>query len=164
MKIDKRSLVLNIIVEIIWWCIGIVIAAFIMFPLYNKMHYNFLLINGVIILLAVLYFRYILFFRQILWLRSLWFRFLLFAININLFVYLLRKEQFFMTVYDTFLISDLGVPFKPFSLSEMEKVYNYFFKEVNIALSACLVLIIVFNIRLILSYWKMAKTRLEDNT
>jgi len=163
MKKNTTSLLLNILIEILWWVIGIVVAAFVMYPLYSKMDYNFLYINGLFVVLAVLYFRYIIFFKQILWLQSLWFRFILFAININLFIYLLRKEQFFMTVYDTFLIQDLGKPFHVLSLSEMEKIYNYFFQEVNIAITACMVLIIVFNIRLILSYWKMAKIRLEDN-
>lgn len=156
---------LVILQEIIWLLIAFSVAAFAVFPLYSKLDYIFLIENFVFAASAVLLFRLVFFFKSVLWLKSKWVRFLLFAFCVNYFVFIINTETKFLYAHQSFLISDLGKPKTELSLTQTEQLFRYFYTEIHLIVVTCLALIVLFIIRLITSYWSLAKTRLytDDN-
>lgn len=161
MSANKGLLILQ---EIVWLCIAGAVGAFVVFPLHSKIDYNFVIVNFVLSAYAVLLFRWVFFFKSIPWLKPKWVRFALFAFSVNAFVFIVNSEQKFLSAYNSFLISDLGEPRKTLSLIETEKLFHYFYTEIHLIVVSCLILIVLFVIRLIASYWSLARTRLySDN-
>jgi len=156
----RKHIWLYIVQEIVWILIALLVAAFAVFPLVMKLNYVFLVENVCFAFYAVTLVRLVVFFKSVPWLKPTWVRFLLFVVNINLFIFIVRKEQNFISIYDSFTIEDLGMPRKTLSLKEMETLYNYFYTEINLVVVTCLILILAFCARLVLSYWSLAKTRL----
>lgn len=150
--------------EVLWLLIAFIVATFTVYPIHSKINYFFLIENFAFAAYAVLLFRFVFFFRDIVWLKSKWVRFSLFVFAINSFVFIINSEQKFLSAYNSFFISDLGTPRHTLSLIETEKLFHYFYKEIHLIVVSCLVLIVLFVIRLISSYWSLAKTRLySDN-
>jgi hypothetical protein len=146
--------------ELIWLLIAAVFAVMLVYPLYRKVEYTFLTENLLLAFYAIMLLRMVVFFHGVIWLKPLWMRFLMFVINLNLFFLIIRKEQNFLTIYDSFTMEDLGKPKTPLSLSQMEKLFHYFYYEINMVVISCLVMIVLFCFRLIHSYWSLRKTRL----
>ncbi len=155
-----KKILLHISQELIWLLIAAAFASMIVYPLYQKLQYTFLTENFLLAFYAVILFRMVIFFHGVIWLKPMWMRFLAFIININLFFFILRKEQSFISIYDSFTIGDLGQHREALTLSQMEKLFHYFYYEINITVVACLVMIVLFCFRLIHSYWSLRKTRL----
>ena len=158
---NKRALPLLIFRECIWWLLAAGVAAGALFPIWKAVEFRYLIMNAVVIFVAVLYFQYIVFFRQSVLLRPKWLRFLLFAFNLNFFIFVIRQSQFFISIYDTFLIEDLGKLKAPLTLTQIEKLFQYFYFETTLGVAACLLMIATLNGRIVISYWKTARLRLN---
>jgi len=156
----QKKIRLLLLQEIIWIVIALVISSWVVLPLYLKLNYVFIIENFLLVFYAIMLVRLVLFFRNVPWLKPTWVRFVLFIINLNLFIFITRKEQNFISIYDSFAIDDLGKPKMSLSLGQIEKLYHYFYLEINLTVVACLVLIFLFCGRLIHSYWSLTKTRL----
>lgn len=161
MSANKGLLLLQ---EILWLCIAGAVGAFVVYPLHSKIDYVFVAENFVLAAYAVLLVRLVFFFKSVSWLKPKWVRFSLFAFSVNAFVFIIHAEQKFLSVYNSFLISDLGMPRQTLSLIETEKLFHYYYYEIHLIVVSCLILIILFVIRLIASYWSLAKTRLYIDT
>lgn len=157
----RQILILELAKELIWLCISILLTLALMFPIFSRIHYTMFWLNGLILVVGLTYFRYALTLRTVYVLRSLWVRFALFIFNINFFVFVLRQEQRFMTIYDSFTIDDMGKPIKPMTLEQIDQVFRYFFNEINFTVVACLGMIVVLSVRIVVSYWKTAYKRLN---
>lgn len=158
---NKQIVVLEIVKEILWLCISIVIALAMMYPIIRVVHYNMIWLNGLFLVVGLTYFRYAIMLRTVYVLRSKWVRFSLFLFNINFFVFVLRQEQRFMTIYDSYTVEDLGRPIRPISLEQTDQLIRYFFNEINFTVVACLGMIAVLSVRFVLAYWKTAHLRLN---
>lgn len=156
-----QILILEILKELLWISVSILAALALMYPLFSKLHYNMIWINGLILVLALTYFRYAITLRTLFVLRSKWIRFLLFLFNINFFVYVLRQEQKFMTIYDSYTLDDLGKPIHLMGMEETDRLMRYFFNEINFTVVFCLGMIVALSIRFIQSYWRTARQRLN---
>lgn len=161
MSANKGLIILQ---EIIWLFIAVAVGTFVVYPLYSKLNYIFLAENFVFAVSAVLLFRLVFFFKSITWLQAKWARFLLFAVSINYFIFILYSEQKFVWAYDSYFLSDLGTPKTEISLAETEQLFRYFYTEIHLTVITCLILIILLTIRLISSYWSLSKTRLYVDT
>jgi hypothetical protein len=158
----KQIALLEILKELLWLCISVLIAAGLMYPIYSKVHYNQIWLNGLFLVLAFTYFRYAITLRNVYVLRNKWIRAVLLLFNINFFVFVLRQEQRFMTIYDSFTLDDLGKPIHPpLPLEQADQLFRYFFNEINFAVVACLGMIAALSVRFIWSYWKTAYQRLN---
>lgn len=152
---------LEVAKELLWWLLSAVVAAMIMLPLTSKLYFKPLWINGLFIVMALTYFRYSVLLKTTFVLRPVWVKFLLAVFNINFFVYVLRRLQEFMHIYDSFTIEAMGTPRRPLAPEEVDPLFRYFFEEINLACVACLTLSVVLIVRMIAVYWSGAKLRLN---
>lgn len=159
---NKQIVLLEIVKELLWLLISIAIAAALMFPIYSKVHYNQIWLNGLFLVLAFTYFRYAITLRTVFVLRNKWIRAGLLLFNINFFVFVLRQEQRFMTIYDSYTLDELGLPLHPpLTPEEVYPLLKYFSTEINFAVVACLGMIVALSVRFIWAYWKTAYLRLN---
>ena len=156
-----QYILLEVAKELLWWLLSAVVAVIVMLPLTSKLHFKPFWINGAFIVTALTYFRYSVFLKTTFVLRPVWVRFLLAVININFFVYVLRRLQEFMHIYDSFTIEAMGTPVRPLAPEEVDPLFRYFFDEINLACVACLVLSVVLIVRMVVSYWSSARLRLN---
>ena len=156
-----KEIILEIVKELLWWVIALIIAAGVMYPLYSVLAYKCLPINTLLIVVAVSYFRYAITIKSVFILRSRWVRFLLCVVNINFFVYVLRRQQAFMTIYDSYQLSDLGVPLHNLAPEREYGLFRYFYTETTFFVMACLLLSAALTARIIGSYWSTARLRLN---
>ena len=96
---NKQILLLEILKEILWLCISILIAFTIMYPIIRMVHYTMVWLNGLFLVLAFTYFRYAVMLKTVYVLRSKWVRFALFLFNINFFVFVSNKIICFMCFF-----------------------------------------------------------------
>ncbi len=150
-------------IEFVWWLIALLVSFAVLYPLISTLHFNFWLINGLFIFITVLLIRYVFFFYNIPWIKPMWVRFLLFAVLLNYCIFTLRKFQLFMDVFDSFILKDLGTPIHPISLATEGNLFNYFRLETTAIVTGSLVLSLALIVRLVSSYWKLAKRRMDDN-
>jgi hypothetical protein len=158
---STQLVVLEIVKEIIWLVISAVIAAALMYPIIRLVHYNMIWLNGLFLIIAFTYFRYAIMLKNVYVLRSKWVRFFLFLFNINFFVFVLRQEQHFMTIYDSYTVEELGTPIRPITLEQTDQLIRYFFTEINFTVVACLGMIAALSVRFVLAYWKTGYLRLN---
>lgn len=161
MSNNKQIALLEILKELIWLCISVAIAFALMYPIIRLVHYNMIWLNGLFLVIGLTYFRYAIMLRTVYVLRSKYVRFALLVFNINFFVFVLRQEQHFMTIYDSFTLDDIGKPLKALPLQEVDRLFRYFFTEINFTVVACLGMIVALSVRFILTYWKTAYVRLN---
>ena len=158
---DKQIVVLELLKELLWLCISIVIAFAIMYPIISVVHYKMVWLNGLFLVLAFTYFRYAILLKTVFVLRNKWVRFFLFLFNINFFVFILRQQQHFITIYDSYTVEELGSPIKPISLEQTDVLIRYFYTEITFTVVACLGMIAALSVRFIWAYWKTAYLRLN---
>jgi hypothetical protein len=158
---NRQYIFLEIVKELIWWIISAVVATAIMLPLISKLHYKPMWINGTLIVIALTYFRYCVFLRTTYILQWKWVRFALVVFNVNFFVFVLRKMQSFMYLYDSFTLDAIGTPLKTLAPEDVDPLFRYFFDEINLTCVAAMSLSIVLIIRIIMAHWKTAYMRLN---
>jgi hypothetical protein len=161
MVVSRQHVVLEVIKELIWIGISVLMALAIMSPITSKVHYNMVWLNGLFLVIAFTYFRYAVMLRSVFVLRSRWVRFVLFFFNINFFIFVLRQQQHFITIYDSFTIEDMGVPIRPLPLEQIDKLFRYFFTESTFTVVACLGMVAALSVRFIFAYWHTAHIRLN---
>ena len=159
--VNKQEVFLEILKELLWWGISVIIAVLVMYPLTSKLHYKPLWINGAFIVIALTYFRYAVLLKSTYILRSKWVRFLLIVVNINFFIFVLRKMQGFMYIYDSFSLDAMGTPIRPLAPEEVDPLFRYFFDEINLTCVACMALAVALSVRMVLSHWNTARVRLN---
>lgn len=156
-----QYILLEVAKELLWWLISAVVAGMVMLPLTSKLHFKPFWINGAFIIIALTYFRYAVFLKTTFILRPTWVKFILAVFNINFFVYVLRRLQEFMHIYDSFTIEAMGTPRRPLAPEEVDPLFRYFFEEINLACVACLSLSVVLIVRMVAAYWSGARLRLN---
>ena len=160
-EVNKQYVFLELFKELLWWLLSAVIATAIMFPLISKLHYKVMWINGALLIIAMTFFRYAVFLRTTFVLRPKWIKFIVVVFNINFFVFVLRKMQSFMYIYDSYTLDAMGTPIRPLRPEQVDPLFRYFFDEINFTCVACMALAVALSVRIVLSYWKTAHTRLN---
>ena len=158
---NKQVVVLELVKELMWWLISALLTGAILFPIISKVHYQMLWVNSLIIFVGLTYFRWAVTLRQVYILRSKWVRFLISIININFFIYILRQQQNFLGIYNSYTLEELGKPYKPMSMDEIYALFGYYFSETTFAVVACLTLCVALTVRMVLAYWGTARLRLN---
>ena len=156
-----QKVFLEIAKESLWWLITGIIAYLILLPITSKVQYKEFVMNMVFLVITMNYFRYAVYLRSIYVLRSKWLRFAIGVFNVNFFVYTLRRFQGFMFIYDSYTIDDLGKPLHALAPETIYPLFRYFYLEITLTISACLVLTAAFTVRLVLTYWSTARLRLN---
>lgn len=154
--------IFHVLKELIWIAITAIIAAIIVQPIIAKIEYIYLKINVLFIFIAFTYFRYSVTFKGLPFLRPAWVRFLLFTINLSLFVYVVHYEQKFITMADNFYTEDFGFPKVIMYDNVKEQLFKYLYTELVLFTTASLIMISAFQIRLIVSYWQYYKHQADS--
>jgi hypothetical protein len=153
----KRETTFHFIREIIWLLITVTLIYMILLPVISKIDYIYWKINAFFIFIAVTYFRYAITFKSLPFLRPSWIRFLLFTINLSLFIFIAQNEQKLISMADNFYIEDFGFPRVFINEISKRDLFKYLYTELVFFSTASLVTLSAFQIRLIISYWQYYK-------
>lgn len=166
MNLFTRENLLAFIKETLWMAITAMIIYAILYPVTSKIDFIYWKINVFFIFLSLTYFRWSVTFKSLPFLRPSLIRFLLFAVNLSLFIYIMYNLQKFIGLADNFYIEDFGFP-KVILYEDMKKeLFDYLYNELVLFGTAALVMLSAFQLRLIISYWqyyKHATTRMMED-
>jgi len=143
--------------EIVWLLITAIIINIVLFPITSKIDYIYWKINAFFIFIAVTYFRYSVTFKGLPFLRPAWVRFLLFTVNLSLFIYIAQNEQKLLSMADNFYLEDFGFPVVFINDQQKRDLFKYLYNQMVFFGTASLVTLSAFQIRLIISYWQYYK-------
>ncbi len=153
----NKSALYQFIREFLWLAIsGIVIYA-VLYPITSRIDFIYWKINILFIFLTLTYFRWSVTFKSLSFLRPSWIRFILFAVNLSLFIYLAQNEQKLISLADNFYLEDFGFPKVFISEGLKHNIFKYMYTEIVFFGTGSLVTLSAFQLRLILSYWHYYK-------
>lgn len=152
---------LILVQELLWWLFTLALAALIQYPIWRDLDYKFHLVNTVFIVVMLTYFRYNIFIKSLRFLRPSVVKYVLFTGNVMLFFFLLTQVQKLTGMWDNFILSDFGLPKMPVSSADEERIMRYIYTEVTIFGTGSMLMLLVFQLRLILVYWKSQAHRLQ---
>jgi hypothetical protein len=156
-KSSGRLFFLNFLREFLWLTITVVAIYAILYPITSKIDFIYWQINAFFIFITLTYFRYSVTFRKLQFLRPAWVRFLLFAVNFSLFLYLMHYEQKFVALSDNYYTEDFGFP-KIIMYEDIKRgLFKYLYDQIIFFGTGSLLMIITFQLRLIISYWQYYK-------
>ena len=164
--VNKENLY-HFIREILWLLITAMVIYAVLYPITSKLdYYIYWKINATFIFLAITYFRYATTFKSLAFLKPSWVRFILFAVNLSLFIVLAQSEQKLISLADNFYVEEFGIPKVMMNAIMKRDFIKYVYTETVFFATASLVMLSAFQIRLIISYWQyykhQANTLLED--
>jgi hypothetical protein len=153
----NRESLYHFVRELLWLAITAMLIYAILYPITSKIDFIYWKINALFIFVALTYFRYSILFKSLPFLKPSWVRFLLFAINLSLFIYIASNEQKLISLADNFYLEDFGFP-KVF-ITDIAKrgFFKYLYSEIVLFSTGSLIMLSAFQIRLIISYWQYYK-------
>ena len=154
--LNKRSLFL-FLREMLWLAITALIIYAVLYPITSKIDFIYWKINILFIFLTITYFRWSVTFKSLEFLKPSWVRFMLFAVNLSLFIYLAQNEQKLISLADNFYMEDFGFPKVFISEALKNSLFKYLYTEIVFFATGSLVTLSAFQLRLILSYWQYYK-------
>jgi len=166
MKLFTRENLLNFVKELLWTIITVMVIYAILYPITSKLDFIYWKINVFFIFITLTYFRWSVTFKTLPFLRPSFIRFVLFAVNLSLFIYIMYNLQKFIGLADNFFIEDFGFP-KVIIYEDMKReLFDYLYNELVLFGTGALVMLSAFQLRLIISYWqyyKHAATRMMED-
>lgn len=156
---EKRVLFLQLFQEFIWWIITAAIVVAVLYPISSKINYNYTLINTLFIVVAITYFRYFFFLNTLFYLKNRWLRFSLFSLNFVLWIFLINRFQFLMHTIDISDLTYFGITKSALVIDEQIRLLDYIYRELSFSGVCALLAIILFNLRLVGAYWRVATKR-----
>jgi hypothetical protein len=157
MNLFTRENLLSLLKEMLWMVITAMVIYAILYPITSKLDFIYWKINVFFIFISLTYFRWSVTFKSLPFLRPAVTRFLLFAFNLSLFIYIMYNLQKFIGLADNFFIEDFGFP-KVIIYEDMKReLFDYLYSELVLFGTAALVMLSAFQLRLILSYWQYYK-------
>ena len=143
--------------EILWLAITALVIYLLLFPITSKVYFIYWKINVFFIFLTITYFRYATTFKSLPFLKPSWIRFILFAVNFTLFIYIANYEQKLISLADNFYLEDFGFPKVFITESVKRDLFKYMYTEIVLFSTGSLITLSAFQLRLILSYWQYYK-------
>lgn len=157
MSLFTRENLLYFIKETIWITLTAMAIYAILYPVTSKLDYIYWKINVLFIFIALTYFRWSVTFRSLPFLRPAVTRFILFSVNLSLFIYIMYNLQKFIGMADNFYIEDFGFP-KMIIYEDMKnELFGYLYNELVLFGTGALIMLSAFQVRLIISYWQYYK-------
>jgi len=157
MNLLTRENLLAFIKELLWTIITCMVIYAILYPITSKLDFIYWKMNTFFIFIALTYFRWSVTFRSLPFLRPSLVRFLLFAVNLSLFIYIMYNLQKFIGLADNFYVEDFGFP-KVIIYEDMKReLFDYLYNELVLFGTGALVMLSAFQVRLIISYWQYYK-------
>lgn len=151
--------ILVVIKELLWTAITCMVVYAVLYPVTRTIDYIYYPVNAFFIFLTLTYFRWSVTFKKLPFLRPVWIRFLLFAVNLSLFIYLMQKQQQFLMFTENFYTEDFGFPKVIMYDNVKEELFRYLRTEIILFGTGSLIMIVAFNFRLLISWWQYYKHR-----
>lgn len=149
----------KILQEALWWLITAAVGYVILYPIQQKINFNYWFENLFFIVAGITSIRYFLFFNSLFFLQNQWVRFVFFTLNFVLWVYALNRYEMLLQIHDYYDVSYFGSMKKPLSSKEQTQLLAFIYNEVLLAGFIALLGIILLNLRFVGSYWRVAKIR-----
>ena len=166
MNLFSRENLLAFIKEVLWLAITAMLIYAILYPITSKIDFIYWKINVFFIFIAITYFRWSVTFRSLPFLRPALIRFILFAVNLSVFIYIMYNLQKFIGLADNFFIEDFGFPKVIIYEDVKRELFDYLYNELVLFGTGALIMLSAFQLRLIISYWqyyKHAATRMMED-
>lgn len=166
MDLFTRENLFSFIKEMLWMAITAMVIYAILYPVTSKIDFIYWKINVFFIFITLTYFRWSVTFKSLPFLRPALMRFLLFSINLSLFIYITYNLQKFIVLADNFFIEDFGFPKVIIYEDIKRELFDYLYTELVLFGTGALVMLSAFQLRLIISYWqyyKHAATRMMED-
>ncbi|HLP18909.1 MAG TPA: hypothetical protein VK174_01335 [Chitinophagales bacterium] len=157
MSVFTRENLLYFVKEALWMAITALLITAVLYPITSKLDFIYWKMNSFFIFIAITYFRWSVTFRSLPFLRPAAIRFILFAGNLSLFIYIMYNLQKFIGLADNFYIEDFGFPKVIIFEDVKREMFDYLYKELVFFGTAALVMLSAFQVRLIISYWQYYK-------
>lgn len=126
----------------------------IMYPVISKLYYLYWQVNVLFVFISLTYFRWSVTFKSLPFLKPAVIRFVLFTVNLSLFIFILHYLQKFIGLADNFYLEDFGFP-KVIMYEDVKRdLFDYLYTELVLFGSAALIMLSAFQVRLIISYWQ----------
>lgn len=157
MSVFNRENLLYLIKEITWLAITAMAVYAVLYPITSKLYYLYWKENALFVFIALTYFRWSVTFKSLPFLRPSIVRFLLFTVNLSLFIYIMNGLQKFIGLADNFYMEDFGFPKVILYEDIKSALFSYLYNELVFSGTAALVMLSAFQVRLIISYWQYYK-------
>lgn len=126
----------------------------VMYPVITKLYYLYWQVNVLFVFISLTYFRWSVTFKSLPFLKPAVIRFVLFTVNLSLFIFILHYLQKFIGLADNFYLEDFGFP-KVIMYEDVKRdLFDYLYTELVLFGSAALIMLSAFQVRLIISYWQ----------
>ncbi len=157
MSFFNRENLLYFIKETLWLTLTAMAIYAILYPIISKLDFIYWKINVFFIFLTLTYFRWSVTFRSLPFLRPSVIRFVLFTLNLSLFIYIMHNLQKFIGLADNFYIEDFGFPKVIIFEDQKRELFDYLYNELVFFGTGALIMLSAFQLRLIISYWQYYK-------
>lgn len=157
MTLFTRENLLYFVKELLWMCLTAMVMYAILYPITSKLDFIYWKINVFFLFITITYFRWSVTFRSLPFLRPATIRFVLFAVNLSLFIFIMHNLQKFIGLADNFYIEDFGFPKVIIFEDEKRELFDYLYNELVFFGTGALVMLSAFQLRLIVSYWQYYK-------
>lgn len=144
--------------ELIWIVAALLVGLAICFPILYQAEYRYIGNNLLIALVSVTYIRYIITFKSLTFLKSKWTRFVWFAFNLILFIFVLNRLEYIVRWYDSFAF-EMMFQNADLTVTQQKSLATYIFREYTILSIATFVSIIGYNIKILASFWSKARLK-----
>ncbi|MCB9257467.1 MAG: hypothetical protein H6579_10080 [Chitinophagales bacterium] len=151
---------LNYLKSLIWLFVAILLTLAVQVPMLWQGNYLFLLPNSLTILLSVLYIRNGLDFKNIEWHKNKWLRYVVFVLNIFLFIFILNRLELFLGYVDSMSIESI-LKIKNYENFNLIEMLQYIHNEYLLFSIASFLAIVFYNIKLFTSFWNRSKLKSE---
>jgi hypothetical protein len=156
---DRRILFFQLFQEIIWWLITAWACWVVIYPIEQKIHFNYRSENLLFVVVGITSIRYFIFFNSLFFLKNDWVKFIFFTLNWALWVYILNRYEMLLQLHEMYDLQYFGAMKQVLSSDEQNKVLGYLYREVLLSGLVALVGIPLLNLRFIGAYWQVAKRK-----
>lgn len=151
----------DLIKNALWLSVAFIVALAFQIPMLWHGEYTFIINNMLIILVTILYLRSAFDFKNIHLHYNKWARYLIFCLNIFLFIFILNRAEVLLGYVDSMSIDKLIISKEYLSMSESAKLLAYINTEYLLFTIASFAAIAVYNLRILTSFWKRTKLKRE---
>lgn len=144
---------MNILREILWVILALIIASVIQLPILKEIDYKFVYINTFIIVVSVIYLRYNLFFETTIGKLNKWIRYILFSMNFFLLVVVILKSQKIIELNDIFSLELYQESVKNIDKNKISNLLNYINFEFLLASTVLIANTLVLSVKILKSFW-----------
>lgn len=151
---------ISLLKTLIWLFVAFLVAIAFQIPMLWHGEYYLLLPNTLIIASSIFYLRNALEFNSVFFHKNKWVRYLIFVLNIVLFIYLMNRLELVMGFVDSLAMENI-LKTAPIDFNKSLELLNYVGKEYLAFSIASFVAIAVYNVKIFTSFWGKAKVKSE---